>query len=62
MVDYGVFDIEASNWINIYAIGYYSNTKFIIKKEKLNSNNEYIEFLLNNIDKPIVYAHPYKLS
>ena len=56
-MDFGVFDIEAHKWINIYAIGYYSDTKFIIQKEKLNSNDEYIEFLLNGIDKPIVYAH-----
>lgn len=56
-MNYGVFDIEAYNWNEIYAIGYYSNTKISICKDKLESNNQYIEYLLSQIDKPIVYAH-----
>jgi hypothetical protein len=53
----GTFDIEAKEWNNIYAIGYYINNEATIFKDKLKDNNSYIKVFLDAIPEGTYYAH-----
>ena len=53
-----VFDIEALNWNNIYAIGIYDGKDVNILTSPVLKNNSFIKWLLDNLaDGDIVYAH-----
>ena len=54
---YGTFDIEANNWNEIYAIGYYIDQKIEIVKELHKSNDYFIKRFLDILPDGIYYAH-----
>ena len=58
MNSFKVFDIEAYEWNRIYAIGIYDGNQVLIHTSNKESNIDFIEWLLDNLnDKDIVYAH-----